>query len=53
MSDSQQDAAIRGYFSDKGENDPAGGAVLVAKGSANLYCNTIGTASDPIKNIDG
>lgn len=53
MNDSQQDKVIRKFMEEQGDSDPSGGAVLVTKGSANLYCNTIGSASDPIKSING
>lgn len=53
LSSSDQQQVIRNFLEEQGDSDPAGGEVLLSQQSAKLYCNTIGTASDPISNIQG
>lgn len=48
-----QKQVIEDFFSEKGNDDPSGGEVMLSQQSAKLYCNTLGSASDPIRNIDG
>ena len=53
LSASDQKQVIRNFFEEKGNSDPSGGEVLLSQQSAKLYCNTVGSESDPISNIDG
>lgn len=52
MTSDGQNAVIKKYYSDKGQ-DPSNGEIMLARGSALLYCNTVGGDSSPIKNIEG
>lgn len=53
MSNSKQEEVIKKFFSEKGNSNPSGFDVRLSLESARLYCNTIGTDSSPIRNIDG
>jgi len=53
LSASDQKQVIRNFFEEKCNSDPSGGEVLLSQQSAKLYCNTVGSESDPISNIDG
>lgn len=48
-----QKQVITNFFEEKGDSNPSGGSVLLSQQSARLYCNTLGTSTDPIRNIDG
>ena len=52
MPEDERREAIRGYFEDKGNADPAAFEVTLALHSAALFCNTVGASSDPIRKID-
>lgn len=52
MTADEQRDVIGEYFAEKGNSEPAGFEVTLALQSANLYCNTMGSPSDPIRNID-
>lgn len=53
MSKDQRREAIKKYFAEKGTKEPSNAQITLAQTSALLYCNTAGSDSDPIKNIDG
>lgn len=53
MSDPEKTEVIENFFKEKGESNPPNGMVLLSQKSADLYCATVGTDTDPIKNIDG
>ena len=53
MDNAGQEKVIRDFMSEKGDTDPDNGMVALSKGSAIAYCNTVGSDSDPISNIDG
>lgn len=45
--------AIESFLKSKSGDEPANGVILLNVASASLYCSTVGSDSDPIKNIDG
>lgn len=53
MSSNDQKKAITDFLKSKGDSDPAGGVVMLNQQSAKLFCNTVGSSSDPISKIDG
>lgn len=53
MSSSKQEDVIKEFFAQKGNSNPSGFDVRLSLESAKLYCNTVGTDSSPIRNIDG
>ena len=52
MTSKEQTETIKKFLADKGDSDPSGMDVNLSKGSAKLYCNTVGSDSDPIRKID-
>lgn len=52
MSKDGQVAVLKKHYSDKGK-EPSNGELTLYRLSAVAYCNTAGTDSSPIKNIDG
>ena len=53
MNSSKQEDVIKKFFEEKGNSNPSGFDVRLSLESAKLYCNTVGTDSSPIRNIDG
>ncbi|MHA3684075.1 hypothetical protein ACXR2T_09265 [Leucobacter sp. HY1910] len=53
MGSDDQKQVIRNFQNEKGDSDPANGKVILFQQSAKLYCSTVGSDSDPIRNIDG
>lgn len=53
LSSSEQDEVIRKFFEQKGDSDPANGAIMLSKQSARLFCATAGSDSSLISEIDG
>ena len=53
MSSDDKTAVITLMLQDEGTDDPSNGQITLTKTSAELYCNTAGSDSDPIENING
>ncbi len=53
LSADNQKQVIRDFLKEQGNSNPSGGQVLLYQASATLYCSTLGTSSDPIRNING
>jgi acid stress chaperone HdeA len=49
--DDQRDVILT-YLDEQGNSNPAGFEVTLTLQSAKLYCNTMGTSSDPIRRIE-
>lgn len=49
--DDQRDVILT-YLDEQGNSSPAGFEVTLTLQSAKLYCNTMGTADDPIRKIE-
>lgn len=49
--DDQRDV-ILSYLEEKGNSNPAGYEVTLTLESSKLFCNTLGTADDPIRKIE-
>lgn len=52
MSSSDQKAAVTALLSET-DSSPSNGKILIAVGSAKLYCNTVGTNDSKIREING
>ena len=52
MTADEQRDVIDSYLSEQGNSNPAGFEVTLTLQSAKLYCNTMGTSSDPIRKIE-
>ena len=52
MSNDDQRDVITTYLDEQGNSSPAGFEVNLTLQSAKLYCNTMGSADDPIRNIE-
>lgn len=53
MSQSDQTAVIKDFLSAKGKSDPSNFEITANRLSAVAYCETAGSDSSPIKDIDG
>ena len=53
MSKSDQTVVIKDFLSEKGKSDPSNFEITANRLSAAAYCETAGSDSSPIKNIDG
>lgn len=49
--DDQRDV-ITAYMDERGNSNPAGFEVTLTLESSKLFCNTLGTADDPIRKIE-
>ena len=52
MSNDDQRDVITTYLDEQGNSNPAGLDVNLTLQSATLYCNTMGSAEDPIRDIE-
>lgn len=52
MSSSEKKEVIKALFAEGGK-DASNGEILIGVGSATLYCNTVGSDSSPIRDING
>lgn len=52
MTADEQRDVIDTYLSEQGNSNPAGFEITLTLQSAKLYCNTMGTSSDPIRKIE-
>lgn len=52
-STSERNEIITTFLKDKGDSDPSNGKVMLTRTSAAAFCNTVGSANDPIRKIDG
>ena len=52
MTADEQRDVVDTYLDEQGNTNPAGFEVTLTLQSAKLYCNTMGTSSDPIRKIE-
>lgn len=52
MTPDEQRDVILAYLDEKGNSNPAGFEVTLTLESSKLFCNTLGTADDPIRKIE-
>lgn len=52
MPPEEQREVITTFLEEKGQSEPAGMEVTLRLEASKLYCSTVGTESDPIRNVD-